>query len=60
VPLATFEHGHEDQIVNDLNKLAGVDVTKLEGAVDIIAKVNAESAKSLMRTRIISILLRTD
>jgi hypothetical protein len=35
--------GYEDQTVNELNKLTGVDATRLDGAYDIIAKVNAET-----------------
>jgi DNA-binding Lrp family transcriptional regulator len=47
--LITCELGYEDQTVNYLNELTGVDATKLDGAYDIIAKVNAESTESLMR-----------
>ncbi len=47
--LITCELGYEDQIVNDLGKLAGVDATRLAGAYDIIAKVNAESTESLTK-----------
>ncbi len=45
--LITCELGHEDQTVNDLNKLTGVNATRLAGAYDIIAKVTAESNESL-------------
>jgi hypothetical protein len=48
--LIICELGFEDQTVNDLNELAGVDATRLAGAYDIIAKVNAESTESLTRT----------
>jgi hypothetical protein len=37
--LIICELGYEDQIVNDLNKLDGVDATRLAGAYDIIAKL---------------------
>ena len=47
--LITCELGYEDQTVNYLNELTGVDATKLDGAYDIIAKVNAESTESIMR-----------
>ena len=47
--LITCELGYEDQTVNNLNELTGVDAIKLDGAYDIIAKVNAESTESLMR-----------
>ncbi|HEX5979175.1 MAG TPA: Lrp/AsnC ligand binding domain-containing protein [Nitrososphaeraceae archaeon] len=47
--LITCELGYEDQTVNNLNQLTGVDATKLDGAYDIIAKVNAESTESLTR-----------
>jgi DNA-binding Lrp family transcriptional regulator len=47
--LIVCELGYEDQTVNDLNTLAGVDATRLAGAYDIIAKVNADSADSLSR-----------
>ena len=47
--LITCELGYEDQTVNYLNELTGVDATKLDGAYDIIAKINAESTESLMR-----------
>jgi DNA-binding Lrp family transcriptional regulator len=46
--LIICELGYEDQIVNDLNTLTGVDAIRLAGA-DIIAKVNAESTESLSR-----------
>ena len=52
--LIICELGYEDQTVNDLNTLAGVDTTRLAGAYDIITKVNAESTESL--SRIIMIL----
>jgi hypothetical protein len=45
--LIVCELGYEDQTVNDLNTLAGVDATRLAGAYDIIAKINAESTESL-------------
>ena len=48
--LIICELGFEDQTVNDLNELAGVDATRLAGAYDIIAKINAESTESLTRT----------
>jgi DNA-binding Lrp family transcriptional regulator len=48
--LITCELGYEDQTVNDLNKLTGVDATRLAGAYDIIAKINAESTESLTKT----------
>jgi hypothetical protein len=47
--LITCELGYEDQTVNHLNKLTGVDATRLAGAYDIIAKVNAESTESLTK-----------
>lgn len=47
--LIICELGYEDQTVNDLNTLAGVDATRLAGAYDIIAKINAESTESLSR-----------
>lgn len=47
--LIICELGYEDQIVNDLNTLTGVDAIMLAGAYDIIAKVNAESTESLSR-----------
>jgi hypothetical protein len=43
--LIICELGFEDQTVNDLNELAGVDATRLAGAYDIIAKINAESTE---------------
>jgi hypothetical protein len=45
--LITCELGYEDQTVNNLNELTGVDATKLDGAYDIIAKVNAEKYRKL-------------
>ena len=45
--LIVCELGYEDQTVNDLNVLARVDATRIAGAYDIIAKVNAESTESL-------------
>jgi DNA-binding Lrp family transcriptional regulator len=45
--LIICELGYEDQTVNDLNTVAGVDATRLAGAYDMIAKVNAESRESL-------------
>lgn len=47
--LVTCELGYEDQTVNDLNQLPGVDATRLAGAYDIIVKVNAESTESLTK-----------
>jgi DNA-binding Lrp family transcriptional regulator len=47
--LIVCDLGYEDQTVNDLNTIAGVDATRLTGAYDIIAKVNAESTESLGR-----------
>ena len=47
--LITYELGYKDQTVNDLNALAIVDATRLAGAYDIIAKVNAGSTESLMK-----------
>ncbi|HEX5892701.1 MAG TPA: Lrp/AsnC family transcriptional regulator [Nitrososphaeraceae archaeon] len=47
--LIVCELGYEDQTVNDLNMLAGVDVTRLAGAYDIIAKINADSTNTLSR-----------
>jgi hypothetical protein len=47
--LIVCELGYEDQTVNDLNKLAGVDATRLAGAYDIIAKINADSTDNLSR-----------
>jgi hypothetical protein len=37
--LIIYELGYEDQTVNDLNTLAGVDATRLADAYDIIAKI---------------------
>ena len=45
--LVVCDLGYEDQTVNDLNTIAGVDATRLAGAYDIIAKVNAESTERL-------------
>jgi hypothetical protein len=53
--LIICELGFEDQTVNDLNELAGVDATRLAGAYDIIAKINAESTESLTRTIVLQI-----
>ncbi|HJR47955.1 MAG TPA: Lrp/AsnC ligand binding domain-containing protein [Nitrososphaeraceae archaeon] len=47
--LIICELGYEDQTANDLNTLAGVDATRLAGAYDIIAKVNAQSTECLSR-----------
>jgi DNA-binding Lrp family transcriptional regulator len=47
--LIVCELGYEDQTVNDLNTLAGVDATRLAGAYDIIAKINAEGTESLSK-----------
>ena len=45
--MITCELGHEDQTVNGLNKLAGVNATRLAGgAYEIIAKVTTESNES--------------
>lgn len=54
--LITCELGYEDQTVADLNKLAGVDATRLDGAYDIMAKVNAESTEGL--TKILSLEIK--
>jgi DNA-binding Lrp family transcriptional regulator len=48
--LITCELGYEDQVVDNLNKLTGVDATRLDGAYDLIAKVEAESIENLMKT----------
>ena len=40
--LITCELGYEDKTMSKLNKLTGVDATRLDGAYDIIAKINAE------------------
>jgi DNA-binding Lrp family transcriptional regulator len=46
--LINCDLGYEDQIINELEKLTGVDyATGLDGAYDIIAKVNAESTEKL-------------
>jgi DNA-binding Lrp family transcriptional regulator len=46
--LINCELGYEDQTVDELNKLSGVDdATRLDGAYDIIAKINAESKDKL-------------
>ena len=45
--LIVCELGYEDQTVIDLNTLAGVDATRLAGAYDIIARVNAEGSEGL-------------
>ena len=47
--LVICDLGYEDQTVNDLNTIAGVDATRLAGAYDIIAKVNAESTERLSK-----------
>ena len=47
--LIVCELGYEDQTVNDLNTLAGVDAIRLAGAYDIIAKINADSTNTLSR-----------
>jgi DNA-binding Lrp family transcriptional regulator len=47
--LVVCDLGYEDQMVNDLNTIAGVDATRLAGAYDIIAKVNAESTERLSK-----------
>jgi DNA-binding Lrp family transcriptional regulator len=48
--LIVCELGYEDQTVNDLNALVGVDAARLAGAYDIIAKVSAESTEILNET----------
>ena len=48
--LVVCDLGYEDQTVKDLNTIAGVDATRLAGAYDIIAKVNAESTERLSKT----------
>lgn len=48
--LITCELGSEDQVVDNLNKLTGVDATRLDGSYDLIAKVEAESIENLMKT----------
>ena len=48
--LIVCELGYEDQTVNDLNKLTGVDATRLDGAYDLIAKVEEESIENLRKT----------
>jgi DNA-binding Lrp family transcriptional regulator len=45
--LINCELSYEDQTLDELNKLTGVDATRLDGAYDIIAKVNAESKDKL-------------
>jgi hypothetical protein len=47
--LIVCDLGYEDQTVNDLNMLAGVDATRLAGAYDIIAKIDADSTDTLSR-----------
>jgi DNA-binding Lrp family transcriptional regulator len=47
--LVVCDLGYEDQTVNDLNTIAGVDATRLAGAYDIIVKVNAESTERLSK-----------
>jgi DNA-binding Lrp family transcriptional regulator len=47
--LVICDLGYEDQTVNDLNTIAGVDATRLAGAYDIIAKVKAESTERLSK-----------
>jgi hypothetical protein len=54
--LIICELGYEDQTVNDLNKLAGVDATRLAGAYDIMAKINAESTEGL--TKVIALEIK--
>ena len=54
--LIVCELGYEDQTVNDLNNLIGVEATRLAGAYDIIAKVNADSTESL--TKIIGLHIK--
>jgi hypothetical protein len=54
--LIVCELGYEDQTVNDLNRLTGVEATRLAGAYDIIAKVNADSTESL--TKIIGLHIK--
>jgi DNA-binding Lrp family transcriptional regulator len=48
--LIVCELGYEDQTVNDLNALVGVNAARLAGAYDIIAKVSAESTEILNET----------
>ena len=50
--------GYEDQTVNELNKLTGVDATRLDGAYDIIAKVNAETTVPKAKVDNRSLILR--
>jgi hypothetical protein len=45
--LINCELSYEDQTLDELNKLTGVDATRLDGAYDIIPKVNAESKDKL-------------
>jgi DNA-binding Lrp family transcriptional regulator len=45
--LINCELSYEDQTLDELNKLTGVDATRLDGAYDIILKVNAESKDKL-------------
>ena len=47
--LITCELGYEDQTMSKLNKLTGVDATRLDGAYDIIAKINVESTEILTK-----------
>jgi DNA-binding Lrp family transcriptional regulator len=47
--LVVCDLGYEDQTVKDLNTIAGVDATRLAGAYDIIAEVNAESTERLSK-----------
>jgi hypothetical protein len=47
--LITCELGYEDKTMSKLNKLTGVDATRLDGAYDIIAKINADSTEILTK-----------
>ena len=47
--LITFELGYEDKTMSKLNKLTGVEATRLDGAYDIIAKINADSKEILTK-----------
>lgn len=46
--LINCDLGYEDQIIDELNKLAGVyEASRLDGAYDIIVKVNTETTEKL-------------
>ena len=47
--LITCEIGYEDKTMSKLNKLTGVEATRLDGAYDIIAKINVESTEILTK-----------